>query len=486
MPVIPLPSRPDLAQLRRQAKELHRALLAGEVGAVVHAEEHHPGGPHTTLAGAQLVVARHYGFSSWARLKKHLTVVVAFSREPDEVPVATSPADEFLRLACLTYGADEPARRDAAGAILAAHPELSAKSLHVAAATADVAAARKHLRARDPNAEGGPFGWAPLLYLAYARHDPAIPSDAVLATAKELLDAGADPNAGFLWHGLPTPFTVLTGVFGAGERDQPPHPHSVPLARLLLEGGADPNDGQALYNRMFRDDDDHLVLLLEFGLGSGDGGPWRARLGHAVQTPVEMVGGLLLWAVTHDQRERVRLLLAHGVQASAEGARAALVNGNLEVYQALRAAGAPEPELDPVERYVAAVLGPRPDGLEGSGSRGGTGLGCFADENLDPGLALALRPGLIVWAIGSGRADALEVLVRDGFDVNAMGRGDTPREQPWQTPLHEAVARDDVATARRLLELGADKDLRDARFDQTPLGWARHFGHQRLVELLVP
>src|SRR4029077_11521278 len=90
--------------------------------------------------------------------------------------------------------------------------------------------------------------------LAYARHDPAIGEAAVLGAAGMLLQSGADPNAGYLWHRLPTPFTVLTGVLGEGELGpvrQPRHPHALALARLLLEAGADPNDGQALYNRMF-------------------------------------------------------------------------------------------------------------------------------------------------------------------------------------------------------------------------------------------
>jgi hypothetical protein len=114
------------------------------------------------------------------------------------------------------------------------------------------------------------------MYLAYARHDPAIGEDTVLGAARLLLDAGADPDAGYLWHGLLTPFTVLTGAFGEGERGpeaQPRHRHWRALARLLLEAGAEPNDGQALYNRMFLPDNDHLELLLEFGLGTGDGGP---------------------------------------------------------------------------------------------------------------------------------------------------------------------------------------------------------------------
>jgi hypothetical protein len=40
--------------------------------------------------------------------------------------------------------------------------------------------------------------------------------------------------------------------------------------------------------------------------------------------------------------------------------------------------------------------------------------------------------------------------------------------------------------AQTLLRLGADPDLRDHRFDSTPLGWARHFGQQPLIDLLEP
>ncbi|HUZ54850.1 MAG TPA: hypothetical protein VMU94_20280 [Streptosporangiaceae bacterium] len=160
--------------------------------------------------------------------------------------------------------------------------------------------------------EGGPYQWEPLLYLAYARHDPAVSEAAILATARLLLDAGADPNAGYLWHGLTTPFTVLTGALGSGEGDQPEHPHAFALASLLLAAGADPNDGQALYSRQFGGDDRHLVLLLSRGLGRGDGGPWRARLGHAMDSPADLVRGQLWWAIVHDTRDRVRLLVEHG------------------------------------------------------------------------------------------------------------------------------------------------------------------------------
>ena len=120
--------------------------------------------------------------------------------------------------------------------------------------------------------------------------------------ARLLLDAGADPNDGRFFLGLPTPFTVLTGVFGGGERDPAPHPRATPLARLLLSAGADANDGQTLYNRMFNAADDFLEVLFEFGLGRGDGGPWRRLLPDVLPAPDTILDGLIGWAVTHDQR----------------------------------------------------------------------------------------------------------------------------------------------------------------------------------------
>jgi hypothetical protein len=53
-------------------------------------------------------------------------------------------------------------------------------------------------------------------------------------------------------------------------------------------------------------------VLFAFGLGSGDGGPWRQLLGDAVQSPQEMVAALMDWAVAQDQRSRVELWAANG------------------------------------------------------------------------------------------------------------------------------------------------------------------------------
>ncbi len=136
-----------------------------------------------------------------------------------------------------------------------------------------------------------------------------------MTTARHLLDAGADPNAGYLWRGLPTPFTLLTMCFGEGEAGpgrQPRHPLGEELARVLLDRGADANDAQTLYDRMFGRDDGHLRILLEYGLGRGSGGPWHRRLGEALEGPAEMVQRQVDWARDRGFAERLELLAAHG------------------------------------------------------------------------------------------------------------------------------------------------------------------------------
>jgi len=71
MSVRRLPVRPALDQLKRQAKDLHRALLAGEPAAVAEFVAHHPDEMDPAgakLSDAQLALARAYQAPNWARL----------------------------------------------------------------------------------------------------------------------------------------------------------------------------------------------------------------------------------------------------------------------------------------------------------------------------------------------------------------------------------------------------------------------------------
>jgi hypothetical protein len=490
-----LPDDPSFEQLRKQAKDLRDLSRAGLQGALDLVAAHHPGGPHAvSLAGAQFVVARHYGFSSWSALKGHVTTIERYRRAPDEVADAARPADEFLMLACLRYGDDSPSRWQRAAGLLAGHPEITRTSVHAAAAAADAGTLEALLR-EDPalaSAEGGPYRWEPILYLAYARHDPSISEEATVRSARLLLDHGADPDAGYLWHGLITAFTALTGALGSGEGDQPRHPHSLALARTLLAAGADPNDGQALYNRQFGSDDSHLTLLLSHGLGRGDGGPWRARLGMRTDSPAELIRGQLQWAVTHDMRDRVQLLAEHGADL-----RTPFKSGEDNFVKCVNACD----DRTPAE--VAAICGcwavldwlvehggvPRPaaegpDGLIAAALADDRHAAARLAGHADA--ARAQRPGLIVWAASRRAWPAIPLLAELGWDVNARARGDAPVEQEWETALHEAAGSGEIDAARMLIKLGADPGIRDARFGATPLGWAEHFGHQAMADYLRP
>ncbi|MFI6496086.1 ankyrin repeat domain-containing protein [Nonomuraea typhae] len=582
MPVSPLPDHPNAESLRKQAKTLLRYIRAGVPEALAMLAEFHPRRPTSAaLSDAQLVTARRYGFASWGRLMKHLETVGRYTRSPHEAPVSADPAAELLRLACLTYGDDYPDRLREAAALLAADPSLAMADVYTMAATGAAAGLRAALAA-DPSlarAQGGPFGWEPLLYLAYARfnhldqyveadlprhpdrsahaqrlgpsapttdadlggrirrlpgetvlpegpapgaahaqlpnpdgeatpaHPPALhgetphtqppalhgeaiqdqPSGRHSEAARSarlgrygeaahvLLDHGADPDAGFLWDGLPSPFTALTGAFGGGEGDQPPHPDGLALARILLAAGADANDPQTLYNRglggSWSDDTTHLELLLEYGLGRGDGGPWRARLGPALPAPADLLTEELATAALRGGPRRVRLLLSYGVPVDRPGAHPvfggrtpyelALVNGHREVAELLAAAGA-RAELDPMAAFTAACM-----------SADAEAVAALGPETL--ARALTETPDLINRAAEHRRPDVIRLLAGLGFDVDHRDRC---------TPLHAAAWNDDVDTVATLLALGADPSVTDADHDSTPLGWAEYGDKQQVAAYL--
>ena len=495
MPAGEFPREPNLEHLRNQAKVLRRRVLAGDSAALEQVREFHPrlagadarAVAAVTLADAQLVIARQYGFGSWPKLRRHVEVVTRYARSPHRAPAGgplttgCARAEEFLRLACLSYGGDSAARQERARELLAAHPDIATASIHAMAAVGDVTAAAA-LLADDPaqaSAPGGPHDWEPLLYLAYSRLDSTAAGHSTLEVARLLLASGADPNAGYLWEGTYA-FTALTGALGEGEDtvNQPRHQFWLPLARLVLDAGADPNDSQGLYNRMFAASDDHLRLLFSYGLGSGAGGPWYARLGSALPSPAQMLQDQLLWAAEHNLADRVTLLLAHDVDPDGLGFwftgterrtayQRAVLAGNTETAELLLAAGARRTALDPAQEFISACL---------SADRHRVDEMVTADPTVVRH-AIAAEPAAILRAAELRRPDAIRLLAELGFDVNAVQR---------ISALHEAASTGGLAMVELLLSLGADPNQRDCSFDSTPLGWAEHGHHQQIIDRLTP
>jgi hypothetical protein len=84
MSTLHLPVRPDLDQLKHQAKDLLRAIRAGDATGLAELAEHHPEkvDPATAkLADAQLVLARMYLAPSWPRLVLACRLIDAIWRD---------------------------------------------------------------------------------------------------------------------------------------------------------------------------------------------------------------------------------------------------------------------------------------------------------------------------------------------------------------------------------------------------------------------
>jgi ankyrin repeat protein len=163
---------------------------------------------------------------------------------------------EFIK-AATWYGSLEEAEQ-----MLLSHPEIATCDIHTASITGDADAVRQFL-ADDPKnatAVSAPYGGNALVYLClskYLRLNKDKSND-FIAAATALLDAGADPNSGFLSNGQYPEFeSALYGAAGVA--------HDAALTKLLLARGAEPNDEEAVYHSPETYDNDAMKALVETG-----------------------------------------------------------------------------------------------------------------------------------------------------------------------------------------------------------------------------
>ena len=91
-----LPERPSLEQLRKQAKDLLRDARNGDASALARITSHAADVARITLAGAQLGVAREYGFPSWPKLVHHVeSIAGGFALRPLIRPVELRAGRRF-------------------------------------------------------------------------------------------------------------------------------------------------------------------------------------------------------------------------------------------------------------------------------------------------------------------------------------------------------------------------------------------------------
>lgn len=387
----------------------------------------------------------------------------------------TTGADSFQQLACLNYShSDSPANWERARKMLEADPAIASADICSACCVGDVGVV-KHFLDQDvslANQQGGHFDWQPLMYACYSRLN--LPDKSTLEVARLLLERGADPNAFFMWGGQ-YKFTALTGVFGEGEggpTNLPEHAECETLARLLLDAGANPNDAQALYNRMFTRGSRCLELLLEYGLNDKDRCNWLLCSENGLQpNPEQTLHYQLRWAINNHHPERAKLLIDHGADMStAEGAtslyESAMLAGNPQLAEYLVEHGAEHVALNSLAKFACACM---------RGDRAEAQLLFDAEPDLMARLQDE-RAGLIHDAASANRLEAVRVMADLGADLD---------RQTHNAPMHEAAWHGHVEMVRLLIEKGATIGARDQSHTATPLQWARHAGNQHVVDYLA-
>jgi ankyrin repeat protein len=452
----PIPERLDLGQLRRQAKELRDAARHGDTAAAERIARHYRGTLQgaVTLAVAQLVIAREQGFPSWPKLKAAIDADASASRG----------IDDFL-------AASVEGRMRQAASILHANPGIAGRSLRAAAVLGDVQAAREMLTA-DPAAAAAidDRGWPPLLYACYSRWHQADPSRAlqIAEVAGLLLDAGASPNTN---NGARTGYrSALTGSVDVNNPE---------VTKVLLEAGANPDDRETIGWAAFSGYHRCLELLLSHGarvagtwaidgaVGADDArvvslllGELQASTGQAAQKATE----LLPEAAADASLQVVDALLDTGADPSVSdedgvsALRRAVRAGKNDTAARLRGLGAPDDATD-VDHFIGACLNADRDRAERL-LFGHPGLRDLLDDQ---------DRAVIVEAAGSRPAETIALMCDLGFSPstrNSHGFG-------WgEQPLHSAAYTGNVEVVRLLLDAGAEVDVRDARFDATPLCYA--------------
>jgi hypothetical protein len=470
MPSRELPARPNLEQLKKQAKTLlddakarnPEALgrfavlpsLAGKAGDHIAASD-------LALHDAQSVIAREHGFASWNALREEVeSRTMSFD----------AAVDEFIR--CATGGATGRAER-----LLALHPRIASATLHAVLVLGDAVGVENRLKDHPELVDrpAGPQNWEPLLYVCHTSLQKSVPArlDGLVAIARHLCALGANPNAEYHWNWHPElPRTALWASVCVVNH--------LPLADVLLEAGANPTDGVTSHIAGGGGNLAALELLNRYGMnvngipggvpplvymmgwGDNPAGPYwlldhgaDANLGWGADGEAPLHVAARRWDVPMVER-----LVEHGADVSrrrADGATPhalAELSGNPEIAAWLLAHGAAD-ELSPLERFIAAC------------ARADRGA---ADALLatNPALRSELRPEhhlMLHRPAESGNAAVLDAMLACGFNPEA-------KDKDHVTPLHRAAMGGHVEAVHVLLQHGADVNARDGMFAASPLVWA--------------
>jgi hypothetical protein len=456
-----LPERPNLEQLKKQAKSLLRAAQAKDAAALKRFAALPASLTAFALHDAQSVIAREHGFPSWNALREE---VEARSLSFD------AAVDEFVRSA--TGSAPDRAQR-----LLTLYPRIASATLQTALVLGDAAAVDARLRDHPElvTKPGGPQNWEPLLYACHTCMHRDVPArvEGLAAIVRQLCALGANPNAEYHWNWhKELPRTALWASLCEVRH--------LPLAEVLLQAGANPTDGVSAHIAGGLGDLASLELLGRYGFNvngipggvpplvymmqwsENPAGPrWllehradpNLAWGDAGETPLHLAARR--WDVA-----MVELLVWHGadpLKRRTDGCTPhtlAELSGNHDIATWLLAHGAKD-ELSSLERFVAYCA---------RGDR----AAAEAMVAAEPALRTELRPEhhlMLHRHAESGNAAVLETMLACGFDPQVKDKDNI-------TALHVAARSGYPDAVQVLLACGAPVNALDGWFSAPPIVWA--------------
>ncbi len=481
-----LPTRPSLEHLRNEAKQRLKALRSES--------------PQAKLAGAQLALAREYGFASWRALKAHVDNIVgkdAPARPDREQVFAAAGAGDVATVRRAFEAGFDPATTDDDGRTV---HQIGKADRHEA-----IELLAREFQGRETYPPE--VRQAVRAILVAAQEGRADDLDRLLDTHPDLIDARGGE------------FLKQTALHRAVCCNQQA------CVRLLLERGADlrirdfPDNASALHLAAALADIEIVEMLVEAGadvVGGGDDYEvgvlgWATcfqRVREEVAEHLLRNGAKLdIWsAIALDRGDDVRNQITH--QPSLLSAR---MSRNQRRRTPLHHAAA---KNRPNMVRLLLALGADPNGTDATGA---TPLTTAAQDNAEASIvAMLLEAGAaldFIAAVNLERYDLAETMLRDdpsrigpdgrdtialhlavakknmelvrwlithGVDVNA-------KRLMWDcnhTALHMTAENGTIDIARMLLDAGGDPDIRDDKYDATVLGWAEFFDREELAQLL--
>ncbi|HYL98829.1 MAG TPA: ankyrin repeat domain-containing protein [Blastocatellia bacterium] len=482
-----LPVQPNLEHLKKEAKALLRAHRQGDNETVAVFSEA-AGTDKPKLADAQFLIARRYGFENWGELKRDVELVNA----------------EFAKRADAMTSAACAGRLTEVRKLLDAEPALATANIFAAAVVGNHQYLENALSQDETlvHKKGGPDNLEPILYACFSGclRDERYAA-AIVRSVDCLLNHGADANSYFLEGDDPNHRqTVLYAAAGIA--------NNAALTKLLIDHGADPNDGPAgfgetVYHSAEFSDLECLRLVLEAKprpdtvsyclarkLDFEDISGARLFLEHGADPNFLFKHGhkgtrLHHAILRHRSPEIIRLLLAYGADwriRNGDGITAFAYSvrlGNQSAAQVLREAGAREEDLTEADKLIGAMS----NGDEGTvrsiltANPGITStltreemavLPEAAHAGNLPAVRLMLEAGFdagvtgidgmtaLHWAAWSGHLDVVDELLRHGAKLEALNHyGGTVLYSTIYAAINGGQKVDHIPVIRRLLEAGA-------------------------------